>query len=138
MEYKEAKKELKSYRYYEIRSQSQLDELLRLDSQCKRVTSVITGMPSAYNPNRKEEIWVKYIDEMNKLIEYLSKDTEIKKNIRRKLEKLKEIDQEAETILEERFIKKKEVPTIARELGYSLRTMNRRVNSSIMKYSTIE
>ena len=103
MEYKEAKKELKSYRYYEIRSQSQLDELLRLDSQCKRVTSVITGMPSSYDPHRKEEIWVKYIDEMNKLIEYLSKDTELKKRIRYKLDKLKEIDKELSDFHRSRF-----------------------------------
>ena len=137
MEYKEAKKELKSYRYYEIRSQSQLDELLRLDSQCKRVTSVITGMPSAYDPHRKEEIWVKYIDEINILIGYLAKDTAIKKNIRRKLDALKEIDQEAETILEERFVKGKPLYTIANEIGCSYPTIKRKAKTSIIKYANL-
>ncbi len=137
MEYKEAKKELKSYRYYEIRSQSQLDELLRLDSQCKRVTSVITGMPSAYDPHRKEEIWVKYIDEMNKLVEYLSKDTELKKRIRYKLDKLKNIDQEAETILEERFINRKKIWEVAEILKDSIPTTNRKIKNAIIKYANL-
>ena len=137
MEYKEAKKELKSYRYYEIRSQSQLDELLRLDSQCKRVTSIISGMPSAYDPHRKEEIWVKYIDEMNKLIEYLSKDTELKKRIRYKLDKLKNIDQEAETILEERFINRKKIWEVAEILKDSIPTTNRKIKNAIIKYANL-
>ena len=137
MEYKEAKKELKSYRYYEIRSQSQLDELLRLDSQCKRVTSVITGMPSSYDPHRKEEVWVKYIDEMNKLVEYLSKDTELKKRIRYKLDKLKEIDQEAETLLEERFINRKKIWEVAEILKDSIPTTNRKIKKAIIRYANL-
>ena len=138
MEYKEARKELKNYRYYEIRSQSQLDELLRLDSQCKRVTSVITGMPSAYDPHKKEEIWAKYIDEMNKLIEYLAKDTELKKRIRNKLEKLKKIDQEAETLLEERFINKRKICELAEEVNDTIPTINRKLNRAIIIYAKIE
>ena len=138
MEYKEAKKELKSYRYYEIRSQSQLDELLRLDNQCKRVTSVITGMPSAYDPHKKEEIWVKYIDEMNKVVEYLSKDTELKKRIRYKLDKLKDIDQESEMVLEERYINGKRIWEIADIRNETIRTSIRKIKKAIIKYANLD
>lgn len=138
MEYQEAKKELNSYQFFEIRSKAQIEEVIKLDSQSKKVTSVLTGMPTTKNPHSLEDVWVKYIDELSKLIEYLKKDTEAKNTIRAKLEKLKNVDQEAETILEERFIKGKKISIIADELYYSLPTMKRKIKKAIVQYANIE
>lgn len=137
MEYKEAKKELKSYQYYEKRSKAQIDEITRLDSQSKKVTSVITGMPTSYNPHSLEDVWVTYIDEVNKLVEYLKKDTEAKKIIRAKLDKLKDIDQESEMILEERYINGKKVWEVADTIYYSIPTTKRKLKKAIIQYANI-
>ena len=138
MEYQEAKKELNSYQFFEIRSKAQIEEVIKLDSQSKKVNSVLTGMPSTKNPHHLEDVWVRYIEELSKLIEYLKKDTEAKNTIRAKLEILKKVDQEAETILEERFIEGKKISTIAEELYYSLPTMKRKIKKAIVQYANIK
>lgn len=138
MEYKEAKKELNSYQFFEIRSKAQIEEVLRLDSQSKKVSSVITGLPTAKNPHSLEDVWTKYIDELSKLIEYLKKDTEAKNKIRNKMEKLKAMDQESETILEEKYIKGKRIIDIADELCYAIPTVKKKLKKAVIQYANIE
>ena len=138
MEYKEAKKELNSYQFFEIRSKAQIEEVLRLDNQSKKVSSVITGLPTAKNPHSLEDVWTKYIDELSKLIEYLKKDTEAKNKIRNKMEKLKAMDQESETILEEKYIKGKRIIDIADELCYAIPTVKKKLKKAVIQYANIE
>lgn len=138
MEYREAKKELQSYRYFEIRAEAQIEEIIRLDSQSKKVTSVITGMPTSHNIHSLEDTWAKYIDEMNKLVEYLKEDTYAKKKIRSKLDKLKRIDQESATILEEKYINNKKIWEAADVMNASLRTIKRKLKIAVIQYSNLE
>lgn len=138
MEYEKAKRELKSYRFFEIRTKAQLEEIYRLDAQSKKVTSTISGMPTANDPHRLEDVWTKYIDETNKLVEYLSKDTENKETIRKKLDVLKNINQEAETILEERYINNKRIWEISNTMYESIPTIKRKIRKAIILYANIE
>ena len=84
-----------------------------------------------------EDVWVTYIDEVNKLVEYLKKDTEAKRIIRAKLDKLKDIDQESEMILEERYINGKKVWEVADTIYYSIPTTKRKLKKAIIQYANI-
>lgn len=94
-------------------------------------------MPSSHNPQKLEDVWIKYIDEVNKLIEYMRKDTEARKIIREKLDKLKKIDQEAETILEERFVNGKKIWEVADTLYESIPTIKRKIKKAIILYANL-
>lgn len=138
--FEKAKKELQSYNYCSQRITKAELEILQLQAQAEKITTVISKMPKAKNSQKtKENTWAELIDLKEELKNLLIEDQIKKVNIVKKIKKVIDQDEELGTILQLKYLGRNITNAeLAKRQGYQKRYFLKKVKKAIEMYSKID